>query len=164
MQQIAGGRKTDKQEKIGRIVEEVNIYASCSDRPTITKENLRKAIVDASRGWGDVLTSASSKREYATLLVDLGILTPANETSYYFNAQVWQRQDRPAVLPVTHKRLSMKQALAVDMIIGGASDAEIAQQLDLSRSTVWRWRTAVPAFKTEIEAAKTKAPEQEVRQ
>ena len=46
--------------------------------------------------------------------------------------------------------LNGKKLLAVDLIIQGLTDREVAERLDVNASTVWRWRTECPAVIAEI--------------
>jgi hypothetical protein len=48
------------------------------------------------------------------------------------------------------QQLDARQLRAVDLLAEGQTDAQVASDLELDRSTVWRWRTADPAFRAEL--------------
>jgi hypothetical protein len=52
------------------------------------------------------------------------------------------------------KPLSLKQRSAIDLLIVGKSDGEVAEALDLDRSTVWGWRTQHLVLQSELEQAR----------
>jgi len=61
----------------------------------------------------------------------------------------------------THKRsrrarLTNKQAAAIPLLVGGATDTDVASALGVRRETVSRWRAA-PHFKEELDAAQARA-------
>jgi hypothetical protein len=51
------------------------------------------------------------------------------------------------------KPLSIEQRSAIDLLIIGRSDGEVAETLGLHRSTVWGWRTQHLVFQSELEQA-----------
>jgi hypothetical protein len=48
-------------------------------------------------------------------------------------------------------RLTPAQRTAIERLLHGESDARVAERLHLDRSTVYRWRTAHPTFRRELE-------------
>jgi len=47
-------------------------------------------------------------------------------------------------------RLSIEQLNAIDLLVTGASDREVAEAVGVHRSTVWEWRTKNPYFIAEL--------------
>lgn len=47
-------------------------------------------------------------------------------------------------------KLSIRQRNAIDMIVIGASDMEVAEKIEIARETVTRWRLYHPAFRAEL--------------
>lgn len=73
------------------------------------------------------------------------------------NALVEQNNLPPAIIeyqPMSRveKLLTPRQMRAVEMILLGKSNAEVASMLRVARETVSRWR-ALPQFKAELESA-----------
>jgi hypothetical protein len=52
-------------------------------------------------------------------------------------------QQKPAFRP---KALSIEQENAIDLLIAGNTDAEVAAAVQVNRTTVWEWRTRSPLF------------------
>jgi hypothetical protein len=46
--------------------------------------------------------------------------------------------------------LTEKQMAALDLMLVGASDQKIAEEISVTRSTVWRWRNENPYFRAEL--------------
>jgi hypothetical protein len=59
----------------------------------------------------------------------------------------------PGVSPeaLQHNELSPRQMAAVHLMLHGQSDLQVAQQLGVDRTTVFRWRTRMKAFAMELE-------------
>jgi Helix-turn-helix of insertion element transposase len=53
--------------------------------------------------------------------------------------------------PFQPKPLSIEQKNAIDMLVTGTTDAEVASAIGCQRETVWRWRNLTPAFMSELE-------------
>jgi hypothetical protein len=53
--------------------------------------------------------------------------------------------------PSATNRLTQSQQLAMEMMLRGCSDIDVARQLDVDRGTVYRWRTSHPAFCRELQ-------------
>jgi hypothetical protein len=53
---------------------------------------------------------------------------------------------------MTLRRLSVKQENAIDMLVTGAADAEVAEAVGVNRVTVTRWRNYDPQFEAELNA------------
>jgi hypothetical protein len=51
----------------------------------------------------------------------------------------------------TFKPLSIEQQNAIDLLILGKSDQEVANTIGRDRSTIWEWRTAHPVFCATLE-------------
>jgi hypothetical protein len=51
----------------------------------------------------------------------------------------------------TFKPLSIEQQNAIDLLILGKSDKEVAEAVGVNRTTIWEWRTAHPIFMTSLE-------------
>ena len=49
------------------------------------------------------------------------------------------------------KQLSQAHHTAIEMLLRGESDAVVGEKLGVDRGTVYRWRTAHPAFSRELE-------------
>jgi hypothetical protein len=49
------------------------------------------------------------------------------------------------------RRFSEKQLAALEMLLRGCGDAEVAEALQVDRGTVYRWRTAHPTVRGELE-------------
>jgi hypothetical protein len=60
-------------------------------------------------------------------------------------------QQKPTFRP---KTLSIEQRSAIDLLIVGRSDGEVAEALGRHRSTVWGWRTQHLVFQSELEQAR----------
>ena len=58
--------------------------------------------------------------------------------------------------------LSERQLVAIDRMLQGAGDAEVAAELRVERSTVYRWRTGHPAFHVELERRRRQVMRQSV--
>ena len=52
---------------------------------------------------------------------------------------------------LTFKPLSIEQQNAIDLLILGKSDKEVAEAVSVNRSTIWEWRTAHPLFMATLE-------------
>jgi hypothetical protein len=66
----------------------------------------------------------------------------------------------------TFRPLSIAQKNAIDRLITGATDAEVAAAVGVDRSTVWQWRHAHPLFQAELERARAevyRAPQERLR-
>jgi transcriptional regulator with XRE-family HTH domain len=66
----------------------------------------------------------------------------------------------------TFRPLSIEQKNAIDRLITGATDAEVAAAVGVDRSTVWQWRHAHPPFQAELERARAemyRAPQEKLR-
>jgi Homeodomain-like domain len=66
----------------------------------------------------------------------------------------------------TFRPLSIAQKNAIDRLITGATDAEVAAAVGVDRSTVWQWRHAHPLFQAELERARAevyRAPQEKLR-
>ena len=50
--------------------------------------------------------------------------------------------------------LSVEQRSGVDLLVTGATDAEVAAAVGVDRGTVWRWRHEHPDFISELEKAR----------
>ncbi len=50
------------------------------------------------------------------------------------------------------RKLSIQQMNAIDMLVTGSSDKEVAEKVGVDRSTVTRWRNYHPAFIAELNA------------
>jgi len=46
--------------------------------------------------------------------------------------------------------LNAKQLRCIDLLALGHSDREAAEEVDVERTTVWRWRTSYPAYLAEL--------------
>jgi hypothetical protein len=46
--------------------------------------------------------------------------------------------------------LDARHLLAVDLLAGGHPDGEVAAEVGVDRTTLWRWRTSDPAFRAEL--------------
>jgi AcrR family transcriptional regulator len=57
----------------------------------------------------------------------------------------------PEPFPLPDNDLSTKQRTAVELLLRGLGDAQIAAQLGIDRGTVYRWRTRHDAFIDELE-------------
>jgi hypothetical protein len=55
----------------------------------------------------------------------------------------YKMQQKPTFRP---KPLSIEQMNAVELLIVGKADAEVAEAVGVDRSTVWTWRTSNPLF------------------
>lgn len=51
-----------------------------------------------------------------------------------------------------HRKLSPKQMAAMHLLLQGTSDSQVAQQLETSRQTIFRWRTGNEVFAAELDA------------
>jgi putative insertion element HTH domain-containing protein len=51
----------------------------------------------------------------------------------------------------TFKPLSIEQQNAIDLLILGKSDKEVAEAVGVNRTTMWEWRTAQPLFMATLE-------------
>ena len=51
----------------------------------------------------------------------------------------------------TFKPLSIEQQNAIDLLILGKSDREVAEGVGVNRTTIWEWRTAHPIFMATLE-------------
>src|SRR5688572_128143 len=51
-----------------------------------------------------------------------------------------------------NKGCSDKHLTAIEMLLRGASDAEVGEHLGVDRGTVYRWRTTNVAFRTQMQA------------
>jgi hypothetical protein len=51
----------------------------------------------------------------------------------------------------TFKPLSIEQQNAIDLLILGKSDKEVAEAVGINRTTIWEWRTAHPIFMATLE-------------
>ena len=51
----------------------------------------------------------------------------------------------------TWKPLSIEQQNAIDLLILGKSDKEVADAVGVNRTTIWEWRTAHPIFMATLE-------------
>ena len=51
----------------------------------------------------------------------------------------------------TFKPLSIEQQNAIDLLILGKSDKEVAEAVGVNRTTIWEWRTAHPIFMATLE-------------
>jgi hypothetical protein len=51
----------------------------------------------------------------------------------------------------TFKLLSIEQQNAIDLLILGTSDKEVAEAMGVNRTTIWEWRTAHPIFMATLE-------------
>jgi hypothetical protein len=66
----------------------------------------------------------------------------------------------------TFRPLSIAQKNAIDRLITGATDADVAAAVGVDRSTVWQWRHAHPLFQAELERARAevyRAPHEKLR-
>ncbi len=54
--------------------------------------------------------------------------------------------------------LTIKQCQAIELIIKGRTDAEVAKEIGSARSTINRWRNQDPKFKESLEARLTSLP------
>jgi hypothetical protein len=45
-----------------------------------------------------------------------------------------------------NRPLTSKQELAIDYLVTGMSQSDVARRIDISREQLWRWRTQNPAF------------------
>ena len=52
--------------------------------------------------------------------------------------------------PLNLHKLSVQQLNAIDLIVTGYSDREVAEKVGVNRSTVTRWRNYHPAFIAEL--------------
>jgi Homeodomain-like domain len=50
----------------------------------------------------------------------------------------------------TFRPLTIAQERAIDLLLIGKSDAEVAQALHVGRTTVWQWRTEHPLFRATL--------------
>ena len=57
-------------------------------------------------------------------------------------------QQKPTFQP---KPLSIEQKNAVDLLVTGATDADVAAAVGVNRTTIWTWRTSVPQFMAAVE-------------
>jgi hypothetical protein len=48
--------------------------------------------------------------------------------------------------PVDFRRLNVQQLNAIDLLVTGCSDWEVAEKMGVDRNTVTRWRNYHPAF------------------
>lgn len=55
---------------------------------------------------------------------------------------------------LTAKKLSFKQKMAIDLLLQGLSDREVADKIGVRRETVNVWRNHNPAFQSELERAR----------
>lgn len=55
------------------------------------------------------------------------------------------------------KQLSEQQKTAIELLLAGMTDAQIAEELDVHRSTLWRWRTRDETFRRVLAAARQRA-------
>jgi hypothetical protein len=55
------------------------------------------------------------------------------------------------------QELNTRQARAVELYTQGSTDAEVAAELGVERSTVWRWRTQDLAFRSTLRRTHAKA-------
>jgi hypothetical protein len=51
----------------------------------------------------------------------------------------------------TFRPLSIEQQNAIDLLILGKSDTEVAEAVGVNRSTIWEWRTVHPIFMATLE-------------
>jgi hypothetical protein len=63
----------------------------------------------------------------------------------------------PAIDPTTDNRpltpdLSPRQLAAIDLLLTGASDTDVAAALGINRKTLYRWRVHDPAFRAVLDA------------
>jgi transcriptional regulator with XRE-family HTH domain len=66
----------------------------------------------------------------------------------------------------TFRPLSIEQKNAIDRLITGATDAEVAAAVGVDRSTVWQWRHGHPLFQAELERARAevyRVPQEKLR-
>ena len=57
----------------------------------------------------------------------------------------------PAASPQSNKGCKEKHVTAIEMLLRGASDAEVGEVLGVDRGTVYRWRTSNVAFRAEMQ-------------
>lgn len=57
----------------------------------------------------------------------------------------------------TPHELSEKQLTAIELLLTGKTDLEIAEQLDIHRTTLWRWRRRDENFRRVLAAARERA-------
>jgi hypothetical protein len=72
-------------------------------------------------------------------------------------------QQKPTFQP---KPLSIEQKNAVDMLVTGATDADVAAAVGVDRTTIWTWRTSVPQFMAAVEEARLsmwRCPQEKLR-
>lgn len=72
-----------------------------------------------------------------------GLQTPGAQQ----NVTLSSAQPSDLAVPVT---VSARQDRAIVMILSGATDSAVAQELGVSRYTVWRWRQRDPQFIAEL--------------
>lgn len=46
--------------------------------------------------------------------------------------------------------MTPKQARAAELLVEGRTDSEVAAELEMDRTTIWRWRSIHPAFRAEL--------------
>jgi hypothetical protein len=46
--------------------------------------------------------------------------------------------------------LNAREVRAADLIASGRTDSQVSEELDVDRTTVWRWRTQNPYFQAEV--------------
>jgi hypothetical protein len=66
----------------------------------------------------------------------------------------------------TFRPLSIAQKNAIDQLITGATDGDVAAAVGVDRSTVWQWRHTHPLFQAELERARAEvygAPQERLR-
>jgi hypothetical protein len=64
------------------------------------------------------------------------------------------------------KPLTIEQRNAVDLLITGATDADVAAAVGVDRTTVWIWRTTAPQFMAAVEEARLevwRGPQEKLR-
>jgi hypothetical protein len=67
---------------------------------------------------------------------------------------------------LTFRALSIEQRNAIDLLLTGATDAEVAEAITRDRTTVWQWRHEHPLFRAELERARAevwRAPTERLR-
>jgi hypothetical protein len=66
----------------------------------------------------------------------------------------------------TFRPLSIAQKNAIDQLITGATDGDVAAAVGVDRSTIWQWRHAYPLFQAELEQVRAevyRAPQERLR-
>lgn len=147
-----GGITTNQEEKISRLIDKIDLYASEGRVRSISREDVRSALADASREWGRLVTSEPTKRSYVRTLIELRVLEPAREPgSYVYHEDMARVSGAPVP---TNARLTDAQARAVRLLASGSTDIEAGREVGVDRTTVYRWRTSNRHFRAELQAAR----------